>query len=75
MATTYEPRREYGKGHLGNVFIYHFESEAGDRFDVRAGNHTVDVKPTLAEAEIVANALVGKAKDSSPRRGSRGRFE
>ena len=65
MATTYEPRREYGEGHLGNVFVHHFESEAGDRFDVRAGNHTVDIKPTLEEAEAVAYALVGKVPQTA----------
>ncbi|KKL18230.1 hypothetical protein LCGC14_2477620, partial [marine sediment metagenome] len=33
MATTIEPRREYGVGHLGGVFIHHFESEDGDRYE------------------------------------------
>ncbi len=57
MSATVEPRREYGKGHLGNVFIHHFESEDGDRFEVRAGNHTIDTKETLEEAEVIAFAL------------------
>ena len=60
MSATIEPRREYGKSHLGNVFIHHFANENADRFEVRAGNHTVDIKPTLEQAEVIANALVGK---------------
>ncbi len=58
MATTFEPRREYGKAHLGNVFIHHFESENGDRFEVRVGNHTIAIKDSLVAAEKVAKALV-----------------
>lgn len=58
MATTFEPRREYGKGYRGNVFIHHFESETEGRYEVHVGNHTIDVKPTLEEAEVVAFALV-----------------
>jgi hypothetical protein len=59
MSKTVEDRREYGKAHLGNVFVHHFANETEDRFEVRAGNHTIDVKGSLAEAEVIANALVG----------------
>lgn len=65
MATTFEPRREYGEAHLGNVFIHHFESENGDRFEVRAGNHTVDIKGTLEEAEALAFALAPRPTPKS----------
>ena len=57
MAHTVEARREYGESHLGNVFVHHFQNEDGDKFEVRAGNHTIDVKDTLEEAEAVAFAL------------------
>ena len=66
MATTIEPRREYGVGHLGGVFIHHFESEDGDRNEVRAGNHTVSINDTLEAAEVVAHSLVGSTPQPKP---------
>ncbi len=66
MATTFEPRREYGLSHMGNVFVHHFESEDGDRYEVRAGNHTVASKDTLEAAEVVAHALVGDTPQPKP---------
>ena len=65
MATTIEPRREYGVGHLGGVFIHPFESEDGDRYEVRAGNHPVSINGTLEAAEVVAHALAGTTPEPS----------
>lgn len=66
MATTFEPRREYGLSHMGNVFVHHFESEDGDRYEVRAGNHTVNVNDSLEGAEAVAFALTGTVPQPKP---------
>ena len=59
MSKTVDARIEVGEGHLGKVFIHHFQNQTEERFGVRMGNHTIDSRPTLAEAEVVANALAG----------------
>lgn len=73
-------RTEVGEGDLGNVFIFHFESDpTGDkkpqehRYEVRMGNHTVASRSTLKEAEAVANALVGKEEDEPKATGKKAR--
>ncbi|KKL73190.1 hypothetical protein LCGC14_2077370 [marine sediment metagenome] len=68
MSATIEPRREYGTAHLGNVFIHHFENEHEDRYEVRAGNHTVAIKETLADAETVAYALTSTTLPAKKKR-------
>ena len=61
------PRIDVGECDLGGVFIHSFAGTpvggrpTRERFEVRAGNHTVATKGTLAEAEAVAYALVGIA--------------
>ena len=60
MSHTTDERIEVGLGHLGTVFIHHFENQSEERFEVRMGNHTIGSKPTLAEARVLAKALVTK---------------
>ena len=60
MSKTVEARKEYGLSYLGYVFIHHFKNQAEDRFEVRAGNHTVDIKSNFKDADKLALALVDK---------------
>lgn len=66
MSSQIGDRIEVGTCDLGNVFIFHTASvgdyvatAVNERWQVRAGNHTIGTYDTESGAEAVARALVG----------------
>ncbi len=56
---TVATRTEVGLCDLGNVFIFAQTSADGERWMVRAGNHTIGTYDSESQAEAVARTLCG----------------
>ncbi len=66
MSRTVEDRRDVGTCDLGLVTVHHFANENGERYQVRAGNHTVLTTSSRVIAHRAAEALTATEEPDEP---------